>query len=54
MLFGYGASAINPYLVNEVIEYHHSIGTFGKQTLEKSIYNFNNIQHIQGILDPKK
>jgi len=41
MLFGYGASAINPYLVNEVIEYHHSIGTFGKQTLEKSIYNFN-------------
>ena len=41
MLFGYGASAINPYLVNEVIEYHHSIGTFGEQTLEKSIYNFN-------------
>ena len=40
MLFGYGASAINPYLVNEVIEYHHSIGTFGK-TLKKSIYNFN-------------
>ena len=32
MLFGYGASAINPYLVNEVIEYHHSLGAFGEQS----------------------
>ena len=29
MLFGFGASAINPYLVNEVISYHHS-----KESLE--------------------
>ena len=27
MLFGYGASAINPYLVNEVIEYHYEFRT---------------------------
>ena len=26
MLFGYGASAINPYLVNEIIEYHYELG----------------------------
>ena len=41
MLFGYGASAINPYLVNEVIEYHHSLGAFGEQSLNQSIYNYN-------------
>ena len=41
MLFGYGASAINPYLVNEVIEYHHSKGAFGDQSLKESIYNYN-------------
>ena len=41
MLFGYGASAINPYLVNEVIEYHHSLGAFGEQSLKESIYNYN-------------
>ena len=26
MLFGFGASAINPYLVNEIIDYHHNLG----------------------------
>ena len=41
MLFGYGASAINPYLVNEVIEYHHSKGAFGDLSLKESIYNYN-------------
>ena len=41
LLFGYGASAINPYLVNELIEYHHSKGDFGKQSLDQSIYNYN-------------
>ena len=41
MLFGYGASAINPYLVNEVISYHHSEGKFGNNTIEKSILNYN-------------
>ena len=41
MLFGYGASAINPYLVNEVISYYHSEGKFGNNTIEKSILNYN-------------
>ena len=41
MLFGYGASAINPYLVNEIIEHHHENGFFGKQSLKESIRNFN-------------
>ena len=41
MLFGYGASAINPYLVNEIISYHHAEGKFGNTTVEKSILNYN-------------
>ena len=41
MLFGYGASAINPYLVNEIIEHHHKNDFFGKQSLKDSISNFN-------------
>ena len=40
MLFGYGASAINPYLVNEIISYKHSTGVL--QNLENSIKNYNN------------
>ena len=41
MLFGYGASAINPYLVNEIIEHHHKNDFFGKQSLKDSIKNYN-------------
>ena len=41
MLFGYGASAINPYLVNEIIEHHHKNDFFGKQSLKDSINNYN-------------
>ena len=41
MLFGYGASAINPYLVNEIIEHHHKNDFFGKQSLKDSISNYN-------------
>ena len=40
-LFGYGASAINPYMVNEIIEYHHKLGFLNEQKLDKSIDNFN-------------
>ena len=41
MLFGYGASAINPYLVNEIIEYHHNQGFFKDQALNISIEKYN-------------
>ena len=41
MLFGYGARAINPYMVNEIIEYHHKLGFLNEQKLDKSINNFN-------------
>ena len=41
MLFGYGASAINPYLVNEIISYHHKTGHIKDISLESSISNFN-------------
>ena len=41
MLFGYGASAINPYLVNEIIEHHHKNDFFEKQSLKDSINNYN-------------
>ena len=41
MLFGYGASAINPYLVNEIIQHHHISGAFPKQSLKSCIQNYN-------------
>ena len=41
MLFGYGASAINPYLVNEIISYHHKIGHIKDISVESAIANFN-------------
>ena len=41
MLFGYGASAINPYMVNEIIAFHHKKNFFGDQSLKSSIQNFN-------------
>ena len=41
MLFGYGASAINPYLVNEIIDFHHEINIIKGITKQKAIQNFN-------------
>jgi len=41
MLFGYGASAINPYLVNEIIQHHHHQGFFKEQSLKLSIEKYN-------------
>ena len=42
MLFGYGASAINPYLVNEIISYHHSVGLIHDHSIDDAIKNYNN------------
>ena len=41
MLFGYGASAINPYLVNEIISYHHKVGLIETENIDDAIKNFN-------------
>ena len=49
MLFGYGASAINPYLVNEIITYHHNLGLIQDQSLNQAISNYNNAT-AKGIL----
>ena len=49
MLFGYGASAINPYLVNEIITYHHNLGLIQNQNLNQAISNYNNAT-AKGIL----
>ena len=40
LLFGYGASAVNPYLVNEIITYQCN-KKFITESVEKSINNFN-------------
>ena len=40
VLFGYGASAINPYMVNEIIEERVKMGTINIDAT-KAIYNFN-------------
>ena len=40
LLFGYGASAINPYLVNEIISYQSKIDNL-IESPEKAIDNFN-------------
>ena len=40
LLFGYGASAINPYLVNEIITYQCN-NNFIIESAEKAINNFN-------------
>jgi len=40
LLFGYGASAVNPYLVNEIITYQCN-NNFILESAEKSINNFN-------------
>ncbi len=49
MLFGYGASAINPYLVNEIINYHHETGLINDISLDQAITNYNNAT-AKGIL----
>ena len=49
MLFGYGASAINPYLVNEIITYHHNVGIIEDITLSDAIINYNSAVE-KGIL----
>ena len=49
MLFGYGASAINPYLVNEIINYHHETGFINDISLDQAITNYNNAT-AKGIL----
>ena len=48
LLFGYGASAINPYMVNEIIEYQVK-NKIIKLTEEKAISNFN-IAIAKGIV----
>ncbi|RMB56373.1 glutamate synthase large subunit [Dokdonia sinensis] len=41
LLFGYGASAINPYMVNEIIEHHPEDLAMSDATVEEAIQNFN-------------
>ncbi|RCL72312.1 MAG: glutamate synthase large subunit [Flavobacteriales bacterium] len=41
LLFGYGASAINPYMVNEVIEQQIETGAIKGLSAENAIANFN-------------
>ena len=48
LLFGYGASAINPYMVNEIIEYQVK-NKILKLKVEKAISNFN-IAIAKGIV----
>ncbi|UZO79472.1 glutamate synthase large subunit [Aquimarina sp. ERC-38] len=41
LLFGYGASAINPYMVNEILLEQVETGIITDFTAEEAIYNFN-------------
>ena len=41
LLFGYGASAINPYMVNEIITHQVEQNIIQGLTVEKAISNFN-------------
>ena len=41
LLFGYGASAINPYMVNEIIEHQIETGVIKGLSSENAIANFN-------------
>lgn len=41
LLFGYGASAINPYMVNEIIEHHIDDLKIANVTVEEGVKNFN-------------
>ena len=49
LLFGYGASAINPYMVNEIINHQVEIGNIPKINSSKAIDNFN-IAIAKGIV----
>ena len=49
LLFGYGASAINPYMVNEIISHQVEIGNIPKINSSKAIDNFN-IAIAKGIV----
>ena len=49
LLFGYGASAINPYMVNEIINHQVEIGNIPKINSSKAIDNFN-IAIAKGII----
>ena len=40
-LFGYGASAINPYMVNEIIEFQVEKGAIRALSSENAVANFN-------------
>ena len=41
LLFGYGASAINPYMVNEIINFQVKSGSIKNLSSENAISNFN-------------
>ncbi len=41
LLFGYGASAINPYMVNEIIEHQVKTNSIKGLSSENAIHNFN-------------
>lgn len=41
LLFGYGASAINPYMVNEIIEHHTEDLKMANVSVEEGVQNFN-------------
>lgn len=41
LLFGYGASAINPYLVNEILEQQVNEGNLGDITFVEAVKNYN-------------
>ena len=46
-LFGYGASAINPYMVNEIIDYQVEKGAIKGLSAENAIANFNKALRIK-------
>ena len=41
LLFGYGASAINPYMVNEIIEKRFKRGEIDIETAQEAVSNYN-------------
>ena len=41
LLFGFGASAVNPYMVNELIAAHALAEGLSYEDTEKAIYNYN-------------
>ncbi len=41
LLFGYGASAINPYLVNEILMEEQDAGNLGEMSFAEAVNNYN-------------